>query len=67
MSTYSQADLPECLDEDVVVHEWRREQLQCLGLPKIVADFFADDVDWHLIADLVGRGCSPALALEIAW
>ena len=67
MSTYSQADLPECLDEDVVVHEWRREQLQCLGLPKILADSFADDVDWHLIADLVGRGCPPGLALEIAW
>jgi hypothetical protein len=36
-------------------------------VPKILADSFADDVDWHQIADLVGRGCPPRLALEIAW
>jgi hypothetical protein len=67
MSTHSQADLVECSDEDVLVHEWRREQLQCQGVPKILADSFADVVDWHQIADLVGRGCPPHLALEIAW
>jgi hypothetical protein len=67
MSTYFQADLAECVDEDFVVHEWRREQLQCLGLPKIVADSFADDVDWHLIADLVGRGCPPGSRPRDRW
>jgi hypothetical protein len=55
------------LDEKVVVHERRRERLQCLGVPELLADSFADEVDWHMIADLVGRGCSPQLALEIAW
>jgi hypothetical protein len=46
MNTYSEDDLAECSDEDVVVHDWRREQLQCLGVPKILADSFADNVDW---------------------
>jgi hypothetical protein len=26
---------------------------------------FADLVDWHAIAELVERGCSPQLALDI--
>jgi hypothetical protein len=53
--------------ERAVVHEWRRERLQSLGLPKGLAESFADFVDWHLVADLVERGCPPPLALAIAW
>jgi hypothetical protein len=53
--------------EDVLVHEWRRERLRSLGVAELLADFFADFVDWHLVADLVGRGCPPYLALRIAW
>jgi hypothetical protein len=53
--------------EEVMVHEWRRERLQSLGLPEGLAEEFADFVDWHLVADLVARGCPPALALAIAW
>jgi hypothetical protein len=52
-------------DEDVVVHEWRAEQLRRLGVHRTFADAFAGLVDWYEIADLVARGCSPELALEI--
>jgi hypothetical protein len=39
--------------------------LRRLGLPYILAETFADLVDWHAVADLVERGCSLSLALEI--
>jgi hypothetical protein len=53
--------------DDVVVHEWRRERLRSLGVTELLADSFADFVDWHVVADLVKRGCPPYLALRIAW
>lgn len=57
---------PETLDdEEILVHEWRIEQLQSLGLRAAVAEKFAALVDWHDIAALVERGCPPELALEI--
>jgi hypothetical protein len=52
-------------DEELLVHEWRAEQLRRLGVRRTFADAFAGIVDWHEIADLVARGCSPELALEI--
>ena len=52
-------------DEDQLIHEWRTEQLRRLGLPRMLAETFADLVDWHALADLVERGCSPRLALDI--
>jgi hypothetical protein len=52
-------------DEGLLVHAWRSEQLGRLGLPRVLAEMFADRVDWHALAELVERGCSPALALEI--
>jgi hypothetical protein len=51
--------------EDLVVREWRAQQLQRLGLSRLLAQLFATRVDWHEIAELVERGCSPELALEI--
>jgi hypothetical protein len=39
--------------------------LQQLGIPAIVADLFGDRIDWHEVANLVARGCTPGLALEI--
>lgn len=51
--------------ERYLVHAWRAEQLLRLGLPRTLAETFADLVDWHALADLVERGCSPRLALEI--
>lgn len=61
--------LDDVLDVDTaeryLVHDWRAEQLLRLGLPRTLAETFADLVDWHALADLVERGCSPRLALEI--
>ena len=52
-------------DEDARVYAWRVERLAGLGLSNIVAAAVAPFVDWHEIARLVERGCSPELALEI--
>jgi hypothetical protein len=60
---------PDLLDdedpEELLVREWRTEQLLRLGLPRTLATTFADLVDWHAMAELVERGCPPRLALEI--
>ena len=52
-------------DEEERVYVWRVERLSDLGLSNIVASAIAPFVDWHEIARLVERGCSPELALEI--
>jgi hypothetical protein len=63
----SDAELVEnASDEELAIHSWRAEQLQRLGLPHILAETFAELVDWHEIAELIARGCKPELALEIA-
>jgi len=51
--------------EALAVRAWRTEQLRRLGLPYLLAETFADRVDWHAVADLVERGCSLSLALDI--
>jgi hypothetical protein len=51
--------------ETLVVREWRAEQLQRLGVPPILAQVFADEVDWHALSALIERGCPLGLALEI--
>jgi hypothetical protein len=48
------------------VNRWRIDQLVRLGVSSVLAETFADVVDWHQIARLVERGCPPDLALEIA-
>ena len=63
----SDAELVEdTSDEELLIHAWRVEQLQRLGLRHILAEAFADFVDWHEIAELIAGGCTPELALEIA-
>jgi len=47
------------------VRTWRVERLQNLGLPFVLAESLADQVDWHALADLVDQGCPLHLALEI--
>jgi anti-sigma regulatory factor (Ser/Thr protein kinase) len=47
------------------VRAWRAEQLRRLGLPFILADAFADEVDWHAVAALMERGCPLGLAFQI--
>ena len=48
-----------------VVREWRTEQLRRLGVPSVLADSFADEVDWHALSALIKRGCPLVLALQI--
>jgi hypothetical protein len=52
-------------DESTSVHQWRVAQVTRLGIPKPTADLYADHIDWHQVARLVQRGCSPLLALRI--
>jgi predicted component of type VI protein secretion system len=52
-------------EEDARIYAWRVEQLSELGLSQMIASAVASFVDWHDIARLVERGCSPELALEI--
>jgi hypothetical protein len=59
------ADDPVEESEDQLIRNWRTEQLLRLGLPRVLAESFAERVDWHAVAALVERGCAPELALEI--
>ena len=52
-------------EEDALIYAWRVERLSELGLSYVIASIVASFVDWHEIARLVERGCSPELALEI--
>jgi hypothetical protein len=52
-------------DEDSAVRNWRVSQLMCFGIPGVLAEIYADRIDWHQIARLVRRGCPPRLALRI--
>ena len=58
-------DLDSRTDDDLRVHDWRAEQLRDVGVPRTLADRFADHVDWRAVAALVQRGCPPVLAVEI--
>jgi hypothetical protein len=64
-SVTSAEDLGGDVREALVVREWRAEQLRRLGMPSILAEAFADDVDWHALSALSDRGCPLLLALEI--
>jgi hypothetical protein len=64
---FSDAELvDDATEEELAIHAWRAEQLRRLGLSRVLAETFAGLVDWHEMAALVARGCSPELALEIA-
>ena len=51
--------------DDSIVHDWRVTQLRRLGVPDSLAEVDADYADWHQVARLVQRGCSPQLAVRI--
>ena len=59
-------DPDEDESEQFRVYVWRVEQLGNLGVSPLIADAFASFVDWHEVAYLVGKGCPPGLALDIA-
>jgi hypothetical protein len=68
MSTELTSDLEFELgmhDDELLVREWRVEQLRRLGVSRRLADRFADFVDWHDLAKLVAVGCPPEVALDI--
>ena len=48
------------------MHNWRVSQLTRLGIPGLLAEVYADRLDWHQIARLVQRGCPARLAIRIA-
>jgi hypothetical protein len=52
-------------DGELLVWEWRAEQLRRLGVSSDLADAFADFVDWHELAKLVALGCPPEVGLDI--
>ena len=52
-------------DDEPLVHNWRVSRLTRLGIPQVMAETYADRIDWHQIARLVQRGCPPRLALRI--
>jgi hypothetical protein len=64
-SVLSAEDLDGDVKETLVVREWRADQLRRLGVPSILAETFADDVDWHALSALIERGCLLGLAFEI--
>jgi hypothetical protein len=37
-----------------------------LGIPLLLAEVYADRLDWHQIAQLVQHGCPVRLAIRIA-
>ena len=53
-------------DEQPLVHDWRVARLARLGIPRSLAEVYADHLGWHQVARLVQRGCPPQLALRIA-
>ena len=56
----------EAIDrEELLVHDWRVSQLKRLGIPRLLAEAYADQLDWHQIAYLVQRGCPASLAVRI--
>jgi hypothetical protein len=52
---------------DAMVASWRRDQLVHAGFALPVARRLARDTryDLHSLLELVGRGCSPELAMRI--
>jgi hypothetical protein len=59
-------DVERFPEEELLVQAWRRTQLRTLGVPRLLADRYADRVDWHEVAALIERGCPWDLALAIA-
>ncbi len=52
-------------DEDLLVHDWRVARLAQFGIPRSLAEVYADHIDWRQVARLVRRSCPSRLALRI--
>ena len=60
-------ETPDRLSEQELVERWRAEELERAGYPPQAAFELAarSDVDLHLAAELLTKGCSTELALQI--
>jgi hypothetical protein len=60
-------ETPDRLTEQELVERWRAEELERAGYPPHAAKELAarTDVDLHLAAELLAKGCSKELALQI--
>ncbi len=58
-------ELEDAFDESLLDHARRLEQLQRLGLPRFLAEKFADLVDLRDLEQLIEHGCMSQLPLEI--
>jgi hypothetical protein len=47
--------------DEPLVHTWRLLQLIRLGIPRLLAEAYADHLDWHQLPELLQRGCPPRL------
>jgi hypothetical protein len=60
-------ETPDRLTEQELVERWRAQELERAGYPPHAALELAarTDVDLHLAAELLAKGCSKDLALQI--
>ena len=60
-------ETPVHLTEQELVEQWRAEELERAGYPPQAAVELAarNDVDLHQAAELLVKGCTPELALQI--
>jgi hypothetical protein len=60
-------ETPDRLSEQELVEQWRAEALERAGYPPQAAASLAarTDVDLHLAAELLSKGCTTELALQI--
>jgi len=66
ISTYD-GDVDDFPGEELLLQAWRRTQLRRLGVSHVVAQRYAEYVDWHEVAALIERDCPPDLAVVIAF
>ena len=61
------AELTKQVTERERIERWRADELQRAGFEPTAASLLASraDVDLHYAIDLLRRGCSPELALDI--
>jgi hypothetical protein len=66
-STMAAAELTEQVTEKERIERWRAGELERAGFEASAASLLAGraDVDLHYAIDLLRRGCSPELALNI--
>jgi hypothetical protein len=66
-SVESETATLEGIDDEQQIIEWRFEQLRRAGFdPESALDLaISPMIDLHLATDLLGRGCSPELAIRI--